>query len=85
VSFDPPEANAKFVAKYDFPFPILSDTDKSMAIAYGAAADASAKYANRVTVVIDKDGRVETLYGKVDPKTHAATLLDAVPAPPGGK
>jgi thioredoxin-dependent peroxiredoxin len=85
VSFDEPEANAKFVEKFSFPFPILSDADKSIAIAYGAAADASAKYANRITVVIGADGRVERIYGKVDPKTHANTVLTDSASAAGGR
>jgi peroxiredoxin Q/BCP len=83
VSFDAPDANAKFVEKFSFPFPILSDADKSIAIAYGAAADASAKYASRITVVIGADGRVEAIHSKVDPRTHAATLLEGL-APASG-
>ena len=75
MSFDSPQANAKFAEKFSFPFPILSDEDKSMAVAYGAAADASAKYANRITVVVGADGRVESIFEKVDPRTHPEALL----------
>jgi thioredoxin-dependent peroxiredoxin len=78
VSFDTPETNAKFVAKNAYPFPILSDADRSMALAYGAATSADAKHAARVSARIGADGRVEALYPKVDPKTHAETILKEV-------
>ena len=81
VSFDDPAANAAFVAKFQFPFPILSDADHSIAVAYGAAPDAKAAYAKRITVVVGPDGRVERIFDKVDPRTHPATLLESL----GGK
>ena len=37
ASFDTPERNAAFAKKFSFPFLLLSDTDKSLAIKYGAA------------------------------------------------
>ena len=77
VSFDDVAANAAFAKKYGFAFPILSDADRSIAIAYGAAPDKSAGYAKRITVVVGADGRVEQVIEKVDVKTHAGTLLDS--------
>ena len=37
VSFDAPATNAKFVEKEKFPFRLLSDTDKTLAVEVGAA------------------------------------------------
>ena len=36
VSFDPVDANRAFAEKFDFNFPLLSDTSKAMGIAYVA-------------------------------------------------
>ena len=58
ASFDPPERNAAFAKKFSFPFPLLSDTDRSLAVEYGAADDASARSAKRVSCLIDEKGRV---------------------------
>ena len=74
-------ANAAFVKKFAFPFPILCDTDKAIGIAYGAAADAGAVYPKRITIVIGGDGRVEQVIEKVDVKTHPATLLASIGGP----
>lgn len=65
VSFDSPAENAAFAQKFGFNFPLLTDADRSMAIAYGAADDASAKSARRVGVIIGPDGVVKAWYPKV--------------------
>lgn len=39
VSFDSPEDNAAFARRYEFVFPLLSDADHSVALAYGACAE----------------------------------------------
>lgn len=78
MSFDDPAANRRFRAKCDFPYPLLSDTDRALAIACGAAADASAGTPKRITVVIGPDGKVRNAYAKVDPKTHPREVLDAL-------
>ena len=70
VSFDSQEENKAFAEKFDFPYPLLCDTDKSMGIAYGAADDASAGYAKRISYVIDGQGKVQLAYPKVDVSTH---------------
>lgn len=80
ISFDTPADNKSFVDKNKFDFPILSDTDKTTAIAYGAAKDATAAYPQRHTAVIGPDGTLEQLITTVAPATHAATLLETLPA-----
>ena len=76
ISFDPVEANKKFAEKYNFNFPLLSDSDKKIGIAYGAAADASAGAPGRLSFLIGKDGRIERAYGKVSPQAHPQQALD---------
>lgn len=80
VSVDPVEANRKFVENQKFPFALLSDTDRKLSVAYGAAADLKANYANRITVVIGPDGKVEQVVEKVAVATHAKSLLDSLPS-----
>jgi peroxiredoxin Q/BCP len=75
VSFDPPEANKAFRDKFDFPYNLLSDTDKTASVAYGAAADGAAKNAARVSVLIGPDGRVAAAYGAVTPAEHPEQVL----------
>jgi thioredoxin-dependent peroxiredoxin len=75
VSFDSPEDNAAFARKYEFGFPLLSDGDHAVAIAYGACAGADARYPDRVSVLIDEHGAIERVYDQVDPRDHPARVL----------
>ncbi len=70
VSFDSVSANRKFAEKYSFPFLLLSDEDRAVGMAYGAAKSKDAGYASRISYVIDPDGKVMLAYPKVDPGTH---------------
>ena len=55
ISLDSQERNCKFAAETGASFPLLSDTDKQVAKAYGVL-NFTRLFANRVTFVIDKDG-----------------------------
>jgi peroxiredoxin len=54
----------------------LSDTDKKIGIAYGAAADDSAQAPMRVSYLIGTDGKIERAYGKVKAADHPQQALD---------
>ncbi|MGO9526980.1 MAG: peroxiredoxin [Verrucomicrobiia bacterium] len=73
VSFDSVASHKAFIAKYNLPFVLLADTDKSVAKLYGVADDSS-RVASRVTFVIDKAGKITFVDPKVNPATHAAEL-----------
>ncbi len=75
ASFDSVDDNRAFAEKFDFPFPLLCDTDRSLGMAYGAARSADEGYAKRVSYVIGEDGRIALAYPKVDPKTHLDQIL----------
>ena len=72
--------NRAFAEKEGFTFPLLCDTDKRVSIAYGAAADASAAYPRRRTIVVGPDGKIEQIVDKVDVRAHPETLLESLPA-----
>jgi peroxiredoxin len=57
------------------PFRLLSDKDKTFAVAVGAADDTDSGYARRISYLVGADGKVEAAYPKVDPATHAKTVL----------
>ena len=78
VSFDDAAANAAFRAEHDLPFPLLCDTDRAVALAYGAAEAKDARFARRIAVLIDEEGRIQHVWNKVDPRTFAATALEAL-------
>ena len=78
ISFDEPAENKKFAEKFHFPFRLLSDTDRKVGMAYGAADDASAKYAKRLTFVVSPDGKIEQAIDTKDPAGQAESLLKTV-------
>jgi peroxiredoxin Q/BCP len=75
VSFDTEAENRAFAEKFDFNYPLLCDTDRSMGLAYGACDAADAGCAKRISIVIDADGNVEQVIDPVDAGTHPETLL----------
>jgi dipeptidyl aminopeptidase/acylaminoacyl peptidase/peroxiredoxin len=79
VSVDDAAANAAWKAKHRMPFPLLCDTDRALSIRYGAAADQAARFARRVAVLIDPQGKVSKTWDRVDPATFAAEALAALP------
>lgn len=75
VSADSPESHKKFATKYNLPFTLLSDPEKTMIEAYGARKTLGIQ---RMSYLIDPDGMVKKVYPKVDPTTHAAQILQDV-------
>jgi len=80
VSPDKPSAQAKFKQKYDLPFTLLADEDKSAAESYGVWKEKN-MYGKKVmgiertTFVIGPDGKIEKIYNKVKAKGHAEEVL----------
>jgi peroxiredoxin Q/BCP len=80
ISPDKPAAQAKFKQKYELPFTLLADEQKSAAEAYGVWKEKN-MYGRKVmgiertTFVIGPDGKIEKIYGKVKAKGHAAAVL----------
>ena len=80
VSPDKPSAQEKFKEKYDLPFTMVPDEEKSAAQAYGVWKEKN-MYGRKVmgiertTFVIGPDGKIEKVYGKVKAKGHAAEVL----------
>ena len=69
------EENAAFAKKFDFNFPLLCDTDRTVGLAYGACENADAQYANRISFLIDGAGKIVKAYPNVDAATHPEELL----------
>lgn len=77
VSLDDVESQAEFAEKYSLPFVLLSDADGEAATAYGVLTKMGPlKFAKRESFIIDPQGRVAKHYGKVNPDTHSAEVLD---------
>lgn len=75
VSFDAVADNCAFAQKYEFPYQLLCDTERSMGLAYGACAAADAEYPERITYVIGKDGTIEWAEKVADIEAHIHAAL----------
>ena len=75
MSFDTVQENAAFAAKYEFPYSLLCDTERSLGIAYGACSSKIDPYPNRITYVVGPDGTVEQAIETGDPAAQAAEIL----------
>jgi thioredoxin-dependent peroxiredoxin len=75
ASFDTVEENARFAQTLGLAFPLLCDTTRAVALAYGACEDTKARYPERISVLIDEEGTISRIYDKVDPRDHAARVL----------
>lgn len=80
VSADSQKAQAKFKEKYDFPFPLLADEDKSVITAFGVWGPKKfmgKEYdgIHRTTFVIDENGRIDQVITAVKTKEHSAQIL----------
>ena len=78
ASFDSEPDNAAFAQKFSFPFRLLCDTDKRLAIAYGAAQSTKDQYPRRLTFVIGPDGTIEQAIETKDPAGQAESILKSV-------
>ncbi len=80
VSADSVASHQKFIDKYNLPFTLLSDPDRSIIQAYGAWGEKS-MYGKimmglmRSTVVIGPEGKILKRYAKVKTDTHAEDIL----------
>ena len=75
VSFDSVEANRAFAEKHGLGFRLLSDPERRIARAYGAARTPRDRFAARYTYVIGPDGRIRAAIDTRDPRGQAEALL----------
>jgi peroxiredoxin Q/BCP len=80
VSADAAAKQAKFKEKYDFPFPLLADEDKSVIEAFGVWGPKKfmgKEYdgIHRTTFIIDENGIIDEVIEKVKTKAHADQIL----------
>lgn len=77
ASCDKPEDNRRFAESLGAKYPILSDPDRKVALAYGVVDDPKG-FARRWTFVIGKDGRILHIDKKVNVDSHAQDLASWV-------
>ena len=81
VSKDSVASHAKFAAKYDLPFILVSDTELAAIQAYDVWKEKKlygkvSMGVVRTTYIINEDGVIEKVMPKVKPDTNAAEILE---------
>lgn len=80
ASFDTVAENKAFAEKFSFPFLLLSDPERELGLAYGAADTPDAGYARRISYLIDPVGKVARVYDPVNPTSHPGQVLEDLAA-----
>jgi len=80
LSKDTPKSHKKFADKYNLPFTLLSDETMATIDKYGALVEKQmygkpARGTLRISYLINPEGKITTVYPKVDPASHALELL----------
>ena len=80
VSADNENSHKKFIEKYNLPFPLIADTDKTIINAYGAWG--RKKFMGkefdgilRTTFIINESGVIEEIITKVETKNHSSQII----------
>ncbi|EAT58351.1 thioredoxin-dependent thiol peroxidase [Chlorobium ferrooxidans] len=81
VSVDSEKKHKKFEEKYQLPFRLVADPEKSIVEAYGVWGQKKfmgREYmgTSRVTYLINEEGKIEKVWPKVNPSEHAEELLN---------
>lgn len=80
ISSDSAKKHQNFIKKYDLPFRLIADVDKSIHEQFGTWAEKQMfgrKYMGtvRTTFIIDENGVLEEIIEKVDTKDHTSQIL----------
>jgi peroxiredoxin Q/BCP len=83
VSTQDEDSHQRFTAKYQLNFPLLADTDQTVCKAYGAIGSGGLKgllfdtlgVANRITFIIDEQGKIAHIIDSPDCANHAEEVL----------
>jgi len=80
VSKDTSKSHTQFAEKYNLPFTLLSDPTMEMMGKYGSAVlkqmyGKTVRGTNRISYIVNPEGKIAQVYPEVDPATHALQLL----------
>lgn len=85
VSTDDEKSHKKFETKYNLPFTLIADSDQQIVNSYGVWVEKNMygkKYmgTQRTTFIIDQEGNISHVIGKVDTKNSSQQVLDLLKA-----
>jgi peroxiredoxin Q/BCP len=75
VSIDSEENHREFAKEHELPFPLIADPEHTWSDAFGVGRFLGTAD-ERVSFLIDKQGKVAKVYQDVDPGVHADQVLD---------
>lgn len=80
VSADAEKQQQNFATKYELPFPLIADENKEVIQAFGVWGPKkfmgkTYDGIHRTTFIIDENGFIEEIFGKVKTKDHSAQIL----------
>ena len=75
ISVQDAESHKRFVKEHDLNFPLLVDTGRNLSLLFGAA-DSPSDLSKRITIVVDKAGKISKIDNKVNARTHGKDLVD---------
>lgn len=76
IGFDSPENNAIWVEDQNYQYEIWSDTNRTLALYYGAATSADQSYPSRITRLLDTDGSVILEYNDASFLSNPNNVLE---------
>ena len=81
VSRDDQQSHQKFIGKFDLPFSLLADIEKTVINAYGVWGPKKfmgKEYEgiHRTTFLINEDGVIDYIFNKVKTKEHSEQILE---------
>jgi peroxiredoxin Q/BCP len=83
VSADDEKSHKNFSSKYSLPFALISDKAKKVILDYGVWGRKKLygkeyEGINRLTFIIDENGKIAHIFTKVDTKNHTQQILEAL-------
>ncbi|ESU22209.1 peroxiredoxin [Flavobacterium enshiense DK69] len=78
ISGDSVQSHKQFAKKYNLPFTLLSDDDKSLRKLFGVPTNLLGLLPGRVTYVVDKKGIVRLVFDSMNAENHFPKVLEMV-------
>ncbi len=80
VSGDSEKSHVKFAKKYNLPFILLSDKDKTIRNLFNVPTNLLGLIPGRVTYIIDKEGKIVSIFNSMKATNHIPVALKAIKA-----
>ncbi len=78
ITHNDAESHQKFTEANKLNFPLLLDTNRNLALLFGAVKKLDDERLKRMAIVIDKEGKIVKIVKEVNPSTHGADLVEIV-------